>query len=83
MYPSMTGRESHAMTAAIQLLVMIAVTVNTAIGIIVRNVQLIAGYAIPPFVSVVHMNVPHAVSRLVGLAWINVKTVRRYSAGTA
>ena len=64
------------MTAVTPYQVMIAITVNTAIGTIVRRAAHIAECVIPLSVSAVLMNVPHVTSRFAGSVPFNAKSVK-------
>ena len=83
MYPSMTGKESHAMTVDTRLLVMIATTVNTANGTTARNAVAIARCVTPQSALDALMSVPAVMNRFVRVVLINVKNVKKCFVKTA
>ncbi|MHA2069554.1 MAG: hypothetical protein ACXABY_34760 [Candidatus Thorarchaeota archaeon] len=78
----MTGKESHAMTAAAPYQAMIAITANIAIGITARNAAPIVKGVIPRSVLAVLMDVLHVMSRFVVTAPQHARNATRRSART-
>ena len=83
MCPSMTGKESHAMTVDTRLLVMIATTVNAVTEITAHNAVPIAKCVTPHFALDVLMSVPAVTNLSVRVVQPNVKNVKKCFVKTA
>ena len=80
---SMTGKAHHAMTVVTRLLAMIATTVNTANGIIVRNAAAIARCVILQSVWAVLMNAHPAMNLFAKVVPQYARNAKKYSARIA